>query len=360
MKRILFVSAFPPNQKTAGQDYSRRLIDDLISRGYHVSLIYANYPKHEIELNKEVEVLGIINPSFGKCISKLHYFPLFSRRFDKGVLRQIQSIAEQFDILYFDYSQVHIYAKYIAHPKKILMCHDIIAQKYRRKRSILLPYIKRTESKLLNAGHILLTFSKKDNDILKELYNKDAIAINFYIKSGKYKYLHEKIHEKKFCLYGAWNRAENIESLTFFVDKILPELNKNVIIEIIGGGMKIKEQKLISTYANVRYLGFVDDPIQVISENQALIAPLHFGAGVKVKVIDALSSGTPVIGTDIAFEGIEDNANRKLLFKAESPREYINLINNWEPILVKEKQMAANEFFAKYNGNHLPDILNRL
>lgn len=360
MKKILFISAFPPNQKTAGQDYSRRLIDDLISRGHQISLIYANYSKHEVDVNNEVEIIGTINPSLRKCFRKVQYFPLFSRRFDVEILRKMQSIAEGFDILYFDYSQVHIYAKYIEHPNKILMCHDVIAQKYRRKKSILLPYIRSTEYNLLKSGKVLLTFSKKDNDILKELYNKDAIAINFYIKTGAYKYLHENIGEKTFCLYGAWNRPENMESLIFFVNKILPKLNQDIVIEIIGGGMTRREQKLLSKHVNIRYLGFVTNPVLEISKNQALIAPLHLGAGVKVKVIDALSSGTPVIGTSVAFEGIEDNKRNKLFFYAESPQEYINLINSWNPITVKEKQIAADEFFERYNKNHFPDILNQL
>ena len=50
MIRILYITAFPPNQKTAGQDYSRRLILDLIKKGNVVDLIYVDYPKHVIAL----------------------------------------------------------------------------------------------------------------------------------------------------------------------------------------------------------------------------------------------------------------------------------------------------------------------
>ena len=42
--KILFITAFPPCQKTAGQDYTRRLILDLIEKGHEVYLIYAEYP----------------------------------------------------------------------------------------------------------------------------------------------------------------------------------------------------------------------------------------------------------------------------------------------------------------------------
>ena len=113
----------------------------------------------------------------------------------------------------------------------------------------------------------------------------------------------------------------------------------------------------IEAYPNIKYLGFVDDPVLEISKCQALIAPLHKGAGVKVKVIDTLTSGTNVIGTNVAFEGIEDNINNKLFILAEKNDEYINAINNCKKYTVKQKQDAATEFFDKYNKNHSTDLL---
>lgn len=51
---ILYITAFPPCQKTAGQDYSRRLLDDLALRGHKLSLIYAEYPEHELEFSSQI------------------------------------------------------------------------------------------------------------------------------------------------------------------------------------------------------------------------------------------------------------------------------------------------------------------
>ena len=48
--KILFITAFPPNQKTAGQDYTRRLILDLVDKGNAISLFYTEYPNHLVEL----------------------------------------------------------------------------------------------------------------------------------------------------------------------------------------------------------------------------------------------------------------------------------------------------------------------
>ena len=108
---------------------------------------------------------------------------------------------------------------------------------------------------------------------------------------------------------------------------------------------------------NIEILGFVEEPVKEIARTQALIAPLHKGAGVKVKVIDALSSGTQVIGTDVTFEGIEDNEKNKLFINCADAIEYINIFNQWENVCFKYKQDAAVEFYNRYNTNHFSDLL---
>lgn len=88
-----------------------------------------------------------------------------------------------------------------------------------------------------------------------------------------------------------------------------------------------------------------------------MIAPLKKGAGVKVKVVVTLTTGTPVIGTDVAFEGIEDNSNITLFKHATTIEEYINILNGWQSLDKKVKVLAAEEFYNRYNTNHV-EIIN--
>lgn len=357
MKSILFISAFPPNQKTAGQDYTRRLILDLSKKGFEISLIYAGYPGHSVELPSSVNVIKEIKSGFRNCLHHPFCHPFFTKRFDKNILNFIQSIAHNYDMLYFDFSQVHFYSLFIEHPNKILMCHDVIAQKFKRKGIFQLPWIKKTEGKILKTAKQIITFSEKDCLFIFKEYNLHSISVNFYLKNGNYKYKEMNIENDTFCFYGAWNRSENTECLIWFLKHVYPSLQENIRFFVIGGGMDSSLKNQISKYKNIFYLGFVDDPIMEISKCQALIAPLHRGAGVKVKVIDALSSGTPVIGTDVAFEGITDNKDRGLFYLAFKPKEYTGLLNNWSNLNTDYKQAAANEFFNRYNCNHFSDII---
>ena len=357
--KILFITAFPPNQKTAGQDYTRRLILDLVDKGNAISLFYTEYPNHLVELPEAIKIEGVIKPSILNCINKFVYHPFFSRRFNKTTLNKIISISHNFDMLYFDFSQVHLYSLFIKHPYKILMCHDIIFQKYTRKGKIQLPWIKYSEKKILKTASKIITFSKKDSLMLENEYKLNSIPVNFYLKNGEFDYscINHQTQNNVFCFYGAWNRNENTECLEWFIDNVYPSISPQIKFKIIGGGMNESLKSRLSKFNNFEILGFVEEPVKEIARTQALIAPLHKGAGVKVKVIDALSSGTPVVGTDVAFEGIDDNEKNKLFINCSDASEYINIFSNWENVCFDYKQEAAIEFYNRYNTNHFTDLL---
>ena len=48
---------------------------------------------------------------------------------------------------------------------------------------------------------------------------------------------------------------------------------------------------------SIRDVGFVDDLVGLMSTCRALAAPIHTGAGVRVKILDAASRGLPVVST---------------------------------------------------------------
>ena len=186
--KILFITAFPPCQKTAGQDYTRRLILDLIKKGHEVSFIYAEYPEHSVELPEYVKNLDKIHPSFRNCLKKPRYHPFFTKRFDEKILNLIQAVASDFEMLYFDFSQVHLYSLFISHTNKVLMCHDVIAQKFCRKGLFQLPWILNSERKILKSATRIVTFSQKDSAFIKKIYGLDSAYVNFYLKNGHFEY----------------------------------------------------------------------------------------------------------------------------------------------------------------------------
>jgi glycosyltransferase involved in cell wall biosynthesis len=72
--------------------------------------------------------------------------------------------------------------------------------------------------------------------------------------------------------------------------------------------------------------GFVDDLHLHLSQYTALVAPIVSGTGVKTKVLDAMASAVPVIGTPAAFAGLSVQHGRDA-FVGRNPKELADQIS---------------------------------
>lgn len=358
MLKILFVTAFPPNTKTAGQNYSRQLLEDL-SSDYDVEVCYWGYPEHDVELSEKIKCSEMPIDRFLRNRMLLKYFPIFSKRYSKRALHILRKKAENADILYFDFSQVFIYSKFINHPFKIGMSHDVIAQKYSRlpKYKPFMPWVRWSEKHLLRSVNNIFTFSTKDCDAINFFYNLPCSTVPFYLEDNlKSVSLSNCKIEDYFIMYGAWNRKENEESLEWVIknyDYNFPKLR------IIGGGLSDYYISLISKIPNMEYIGFVENPYPLIAKSKGLIAPLFHGAGVKVKAIEALALGTPVLGTEVTFEGLPD-MHQDVLIRLTNQTALRETISKLLKLTSEIKLEIQNEFNEKYIQRTFKEQLNSL
>ena len=94
--------------------------------------------------------------------------------------------------------------------------------------------------------------------------------------------------------YGAMARPENYLSAKWFIDKVMPLLADLDIRFVILGGNPPETLKTCQI-EKVVVTGFVEDITPYFAQSLCLVAPLVLGAGIKVKIIEGLSSGIPVV-----------------------------------------------------------------
>jgi glycosyltransferase involved in cell wall biosynthesis len=354
MKTLLFITAFPPNLKSGGQKFSLNLIKDL-SHTFKIDLIYFSFPDHLCEINDYVNQISVYKPSYKNCLEHITCFPLFTKRFNKKVLSHIRTIAASYDIIFFDYSQTAVYSMFIAHPYKVIRCHDIIAQKIARQHPLLKFWACHSESEILRSATKIFVPSPKDSEIVHKTYKLTAISTNEYLTD--FCPNSDTVLKNQFVFYGLWSRKENLEGLLWFIHYVYPFLqdDKKKSIVVMGGGLSLKIKNTYLDRHNIRYLGFVPNALNIIYESSALVVPLFSGAGIKVKLLDAFTTGTPVIGTDIAFEGLPDI--KGLSYIANSAQDFSNKINNFLPLEINDKKKYRANFVIQYNKNHLTEYL---
>lgn len=114
--------------------------------------------------------------------------------------------------------------------------------------------------------------------------------------------------EPVFVFLGGLNLPHNQFSIIQFIrnqaDKMIERM-PDVRLRVIGRGAPGELLRLAKRYKdNISIEGFVDDLDVVFSESCAMIVPLLFGSGVKIKTLEALCRGLPVISTSFGVEGI--------------------------------------------------------
>lgn len=105
-----------------------------------------------------------------------------------------------------------------------------------------------------------------------------------------------------------FQHAPNIDAALWLVREIMPRLiarHAGLSLSLVGSKPAPEVQALAGP--GVEVTGFVPD--EVLAERYAaarvVMAPLRFGAGVKLKVVEALQQGVPLVTTPIGAEGIE-------------------------------------------------------
>ena len=103
--------------------------------------------------------------------------------------------------------------------------------------------------------------------------------------------------------FGAMSRPENYLSAIWFIENVMSALS-DIDIRFIVMGDNPPEQLLAYENNRIIITGFVDEPESYFASSLCFVAPLLIGAGIKVKVLEALSSGIPVLTNEIGIEGI--------------------------------------------------------
>ncbi|MFT4172268.1 MAG: glycosyltransferase [Rhodocyclaceae bacterium] len=112
----------------------------------------------------------------------------------------------------------------------------------------------------------------------------------------------------EFVFLGSLNLAHNAFSIETFIERHMEQMLDSMpdcVLRIIGRFPSPRLQAMAEKFSgHVTIEGFVNDLDVMLARCAAMVAPLLFGSGVKIKVIDAVRLGVPVISTTYGAEGI--------------------------------------------------------
>jgi glycosyltransferase involved in cell wall biosynthesis len=93
--------------------------------------------------------------------------------------------------------------------------------------------------------------------------------------------------------------------------------------------------------------GYVDDLGALLGRAAALVNPLRFGSGIKLKIIEGLGRGVPIVSTTIGADGVAVGADQGVLVSDDND-EMANLLLDLTRLnRNSELAAAAHEHFRR-------------
>ena len=112
----------------------------------------------------------------------------------------------------------------------------------------------------------------------------------------------------EFAFVGGFDYAPNRDGLDWFLStcrQAVAAATPGAVINVVGAGTAEGLASAAPWGSRVRFLGWVDSLDAVLGRCTALLSPLRSGSGVKIKVLEALARGLPVVATPAGVQGID-------------------------------------------------------
>jgi glycosyltransferase involved in cell wall biosynthesis len=152
---------------------------------------------------------------------------------------------------------------------------------------------------------------------------------------------------------GTFKWLPNVEAVQYLVKKIWPkvvELSPNAKLKIIGNE---PTQEIINygiKNKNIEITGRVPDIRDAFKKAHVLLAPVLSGKGTRYKILEAMASGTPIVATKTAVEGLNLKHNEHVLISndPQTLAEYVDRLLNdqklWKKLSLNGKRFVKKNY----------------
>jgi polysaccharide biosynthesis protein PslH len=222
------------------------------------------------------------------------------------------------------------------------------------------------EARICQLATRVVAVSEVDANLLEELTGiAEVTPISNGVDTGYFAPSAGPRDPDRLVFVGGLTWFPNHDAIRFFCREVLPRVAEavpSVTLTVVGKNLNDDSIREIAENPRVRLTGLVDDVRPEIAAATAYVVPLRIGGGTRLKILDALSMGTPLISTSIGCEGLDVVSGRHLLVADTADafaREIVRVLR--DPELGRRLGAAGRQLVVeKYDWSTIAPELERV
>jgi len=209
--------------------------------------------------------------------------------------------------------------RYLKKAKLIIDTHDFLTAQFIGSRDFSLGKSFETEINLLRLFDSVITISNEERYLFSHFIGNKTALITHPLPNNFFKSNTNKVFD---IIYIASDNPHNNIGAKWFFDKVYPLLSNAINIVVVGN-----VTRTIKNYSNVTKIDFTENLDTYYANSKIVICPIFTGTGLKIKVIEALSYGLPVVCNEKGVDGMINKINNGCLV-TDNPSEFANYIES--------------------------------
>jgi glycosyltransferase involved in cell wall biosynthesis len=161
---------------------------------------------------------------------------------------------------------------------------------------------------------------------------------------------------------GALSYSANFDAVAYFLAEIFSRIRREypqAKLYVTGklDGVPVEQ---LPQQDGVEFTGYVDDIQAKVAESEVCVVPLRVGGGTRLKVLEALALGTPVVSTSKGVEGLEASDGEEVLI-SDDPQGFAHAVGRLFDDKELYEKLARNGrslVEAHYNWEYIGEQLN--
>ncbi|OFV99919.1 MAG: hypothetical protein A3F68_10135 [Acidobacteria bacterium RIFCSPLOWO2_12_FULL_54_10] len=309
---------------------------------------------------------SFVDAHFAECIEKMIYF-------------------HDIDLIQVEYTQLAQYRLPLRHTPQCLFEHDISFRSLQRhlvtsrqsSKAAMQEFMEwlriiRYEIRHVSRFDAVFTCHQNEKVFLESFLNgrrpKIISGLRSAIDVSRYEFPGGPRQPGTLFFVGNYQHRPNAEGLQFFCRDIFPAIRKQRPDTrlVVAGAHPSEELQEILKGNGIDYLGQVEDIRDSLRKYSVFICPILSGAGIRVKLLEAFSSGIPVVSTSLGAEGLSAAKGNEILI-ADSPADFaaacVQLLDEPEraaAMAARARSLVERDYDSSAVGQRLEQVYYQL